>query len=113
MMGTPGHRTTHLKVLYQGFDQLKMFTVFRDGQQIKFLYALRPILHPLPQYSLVQQCSNLAHTTTQNSEVLLRPPIGRVTEKSVSGSVPVRYATALGRRSPCQACWTVGPSQGI
>lgn len=33
-----------LKVLYQGFVQLKMFTVFRDGQQIKFFYALPPIL---------------------------------------------------------------------
>ena len=55
----------HLKVLYQHFIQLKMFTVFRDGQQIKVLHVLRRTLHWLPRHSLLQQCSNLADTTTQ------------------------------------------------
>ena len=72
-----------------------MFTVFRDGQQIKVLHALCRILHPLPQHSLLQQSGNLVAPEDKTPKVLLRPLIGRAIYKPVSGSIPVQYATCV------------------
>ena len=68
LLGTTGHKSLspHLKVLYQHFVQLKMFTIFRV-QQVKVLHAHRRTLHPLPQRTLLQQCGSQADTPTQNA----------------------------------------------
>ena len=68
LIGAPKHRSTHLKGLHQQLVQLKMFTVFRDSQQIRVLHTLHHILHSVPQHILVQQCGNVADTTPQISK---------------------------------------------
>lgn len=104
-MGTSGHRSPHLKVLYQRCIQLKMFTIFREGQQIKLLHTLPRILNSLPQHSLAQQCGQSGRHHNKHLRRALE------TYKPVSGSNPGQCAAALGRRSPCQACWTVSLNQ--